>query len=77
MEGTKADDNNLANEGERERLLIKDIVSLKKANSHYIISFWDNLYERFVADKIIENFKFINELMDVIKTLEMDVRKPI
>jgi uncharacterized protein YbcC (UPF0753/DUF2309 family) len=57
--------------------LDKDIYALTKANCHYIITFWDNLYEKLVSEKIIENFQQIPELIDRLKVLEADVKKPL
>lgn len=50
---------------------------MTKANCHYIITFWDNLYEKLVSEKIIENFQQIPELIDRLKVLEADVKKPL
>lgn len=54
-----------------------DIFELTKANSHYIITFWDDFYKKLVAEDVIQKFQPHKELRDRFTVLESDVKKPL
>lgn len=54
-----------------------DIFELTKANSHHIITFWDDFYKKLVTEDVIQKFQPHKELRDRFTVLEADVKKPL
>lgn len=54
----------------KDKSFTKYIVELTKANSQYIISFWDNLKKKLIEEKIYDSFRKITGMEDKLTLLD-------